>query len=130
VRSGQSGGILNADQSSGKERTVVTQFEHLNVADGELVPAKEIPGALTAAPLAFADGATQTFTADGKTTYVERGRPTQGDWTVVGDGEFSSFWPPAYRATYAIRWIVEAGAVAGLSFVQTASGDRFDGRYQ
>lgn len=107
-----------------------TRFDHLNAADGVPVLAKDIPDALTAATLAFNDGATQTFTADGKTTYVENGRPTQGEWAVVADGEFSSFWPPAYRATYAIRWIVDGGAVTGLSFIQNGSGDRFDGRYE
>jgi len=106
------------------------RFDHLNVADGDLVVAKDMPDALTAATLIFGDGATQTFTADGLTTYVERGRPTQGEWSIVKDGEFSSFWPPAYRANYAVRWIVEDGAVTGLSFTQSERGERFDGRYE
>ena len=49
------------------------QFDDLKVADGDLVLAKDMPDALTAAPLVFADGATQTFTADGSTTYVDHG---------------------------------------------------------
>lgn len=98
-------------------------------ANGDLVPEKDMPDALTAAPLVFADGATQTFTADGKTTYVEGGRPTRGEWSVIGDGAFSSFWPPSYRATYNVSWIVEDGRTTGLTFVQAATGDRFDGRY-
>ena len=46
------------------------------------------------------------------------------------DGQFSSFWPPDYRATYGVRWIVEDGAVTGLSFTQSERGERFDGRYK
>jgi hypothetical protein len=86
--------------------------------------------ALTTAELVFGDGAVQTFTADGQTTYTEHGRPAQGEWPVMKDGEFSSFWPPAYRAAYTVRWIVEAGAVTGLSFTDTKHGDRFEGRYR
>jgi hypothetical protein len=48
----------------------------------------------------------------------------------VKDGEFSSFWPPDYRATYVVRWIVEDGAVTGLSFTQSERGERFDGLYE
>ena len=106
------------------------RFDDLHVADGDLVQARDMANALTAGTLIFTDGATQTFTADGKTTYIEQGRPTQGEWAVVRDGEFSSFWPPAYRAAYTVRWIVEGGAVTGLSFTQTKSGARFDGRYE
>jgi len=81
--------------------------------NANLVLAKDMQDALTAATLVFGDGARQTFTADGKTTYVEHGGSTQGEWSIVQDGEFSSFWPPDYRATYVIRWIVEEGAVKG-----------------
>ena len=80
--------------------------------------------------MVFGDGATQTFTAEGKTTYVENSQPTQGEWSIVGDGAFSSFWPPDYRATYNIRWIVKGGAITGLSFIQVESSERFDGRYE
>jgi hypothetical protein len=48
----------------------------------------------------------------------------------VRDGEFSSFWPPDYHATYTLRWIVEVEAVTGLSFIQAGSGGHFDGRYE
>jgi hypothetical protein len=109
---------------------MASRFDDLKVADGDPVLARDMPGALTAATLVFGDGATQTFTADGKTTYTEHGRPSEGEWSVVKDGEFSSFWPPAYRASYALRWIVEGGTVTGLSFSHTERGDRFDGRYQ
>ncbi len=102
----------------------------LKVADGDLVLANDLPNALTWATLVFADGARQTFTEDGKTTYVEHGRPTQGEWSIGEDGAFSSFWPPDYRAAYVVRWIVEDGAVSGLSFTQAGRGDRLDGRYE
>jgi hypothetical protein len=49
---------------------------------------------------------------------------------IMDDGEFSSFWPPSYRAICALRWIVEEGAVTGLSFIHEETRDRFDGRYQ
>src|SRR4051794_19117295 len=98
--------------------------------NGELIRAADMPGALTAATLMFDDGATQEFTADGRTTYVEQGRRTAGEWSVLSDGTFSSFWPPDYRATYALRWIVEDTAPVGLSFTDARSGRRFDGRYR
>jgi hypothetical protein len=107
-----------------------SRFAHLEVANGDLVLAQDMPDALTAATLVFEDGARQTFTADGMTTYVEHGGSTQGEWSIVRDGEFLSFWPPDYRAAYVLRWIVEDGAVTGLSFVQAERGDRFDGRYE
>jgi len=107
-----------------------SRFEDRRLANGDLVLARDMPDALTAATLHFPDGATQVFTADGKTTYVEHGRSSHGEWSVIDDGEFSSFWPPSYRATYALRWIVEAGAVAGLSFTHEETAERFDGRYE
>jgi hypothetical protein len=106
------------------------RLDYLKVANGDLVLAKDMPDALTAATLVFGDGARQTFTADGKTIYVDHGRSTQGEWSIVEDGAFSSFWPPDYRAIYAVRWIVEDGAVSGLSFIQAGRGDRFNGRYE
>jgi hypothetical protein len=84
-------------------------------ADGELVSAGDMTAALTAATLQFRDGSTQVFTPDGKTTYVEHGRATAGEWSVVGDGKFSSFWPPDYRATYTVRWIIDESATVGTS---------------
>jgi hypothetical protein len=98
--------------------------------NGEPVKAADMADALTAATLVFEDGATQTFTPDGRTTYVEQGRQTPGEWSVVTDGTFSSFWPPAYRATYDLRWIVEDNSPVGLSFTDTRGGQRFDGRYR
>jgi hypothetical protein len=107
-----------------------SRFDHLKVANGDLVLARDMQEALTAATLVFADGARQAFAADGTTTYREQARSTRGNWSIIGDGEFSSFWPPDYRATYSLRWIVEDGAVTGLSFSQAGGGDRFDGRYE
>ena len=98
--------------------------------NGELVGAADMADALTAATLVFDDGATQTFTRDGRTTYVEQRRQTAGEWSVLSDGTFSSFWPPDYRATYALRWIVEDNSPVGLSFTDASSGRRFDGRYR
>jgi hypothetical protein len=98
--------------------------------NGELVGAADMADALTAATLVFDDGATQTFTPDGRTTYVEQRRQTAGEWSVLSDGTFSSFWPPDYRATYALRWIVEDNSPVGLSFTDARSGRRFDGRYR
>ena len=104
--------------------------DYPKVANRDLVLAKDMAAALTSATLVFADGARQTFTSDGTTTYVDRGGSTQGEWSIVEDGAFSSFWPPDYRATYVVRWIVEDGAVSGLSFTQSGHGNQFDGRYE
>lgn len=98
--------------------------------DGQLVDAADMIAALTAAQFVFQDGATQSFTADGRTTYVDRGTPSGGEWSVAGDGTFASFWPPTYRATYTVRWIVEDGVRVGVSFTDTRSGVRYDGRYR
>jgi hypothetical protein len=109
---------------------MANRFDHPAVADGDLVLAKDMREALTAAPLVFSDGAKQRFTPDGKTTYVEHGHPSEGEWAVLTDGEFSSFWPPDYSARYALRWIVENGKVTGLSFTELERGDRFVGVYE
>ena len=98
--------------------------------NGELVAAADMPSALTAGTLVFNDGATQVFSADGVTTYVEQGRRTVGEWSVVGDGKFSSFWPPDYRATYTVTWIAEGSSPTGLSFTEDRGKQRFDGRYR
>jgi hypothetical protein len=121
-------GILQPARDT--EKAMSGRFEDRKVGNGELVLTQDMPDALTAATLHFPDGATQVFTADGKTTYVEQGRSSDGEWSVIDDGELSSFWPPSYRATYALRWIVEAGEVAGLSFTHEETAERFDGRYE
>lgn len=47
--------------------------------DGARIEAREIAGALTLAPFSYAS-ATQVFTPDGRTTYVEDGVATYGEW--------------------------------------------------
>lgn len=101
----------------------------MEVTDNEIVRANHMTAALTAGTLVFGDESTQVFTADGRTTFVERGRPTEGEWWVEGDGEFGSFWPPSYRATYSLHWRVDAGQITGLTFIETSGGSRFEGRY-
>jgi hypothetical protein len=101
---------------------------HLNVSDGDTVTADLIPLAVTAGPLLYEDGATQTFDPDGATVYVENGSRTTGEWYLGTDGRFCSYWPPSYRACYELRWVVENGQVTGLRFTDGASV--FAGRYQ
>lgn len=101
-----------------------------DVVDGQPVDAADMIATLTAAQFVFQDGATQSFMAEGRTTYVDRGTPSAGEWSVTGDGTFASFWPPMYRSTYTVRWIVENGVRVGVSFADTRSGVRYDGRYR
>jgi hypothetical protein len=104
--------------------------DDMAVQDDAPVPAGEIPAAVTAHPLLYGDGATQTFSGDGTTRYVEGGRETEGTWSVDDTGHFCSFWPPSYRAAYDLRWMVEGGEPVGLRFSDLRSGSRFEGRYQ
>ena len=83
-----------------------------------------------AGELVFSDGATQVFEAGGRTTYVENGRPTSGEWYVDDDGHFGSYWPPGHRARYEVRWMVEDGVIVGLRFTDLGGGSRFDSRYR
>ncbi|MEV0186054.1 hypothetical protein AB0I54_43405 [Streptomyces sp. NPDC050625] len=106
------------------------KLDGVSVEDGAPVPAGEIAAAVTAGRLVYSDGATQTFDSDGTTRYVEGGRETKGTWSVDDTGHFSSFWPPSYRASYDLRWMVEGGEAVGLRFSDLRSGSRFDGRYQ
>ncbi|WP_350276444.1 hypothetical protein [Kribbella sp. HUAS MG21] len=99
------------------------------VADGDEVAPDLMLRALTAGELVYPNGATQIFDAVGGTTYVENGRPTRGEWYVDEEGRFGSFWPPDYRADYALHWIVEDGIIAGLRFTDRA-GTRYDGHYR
>ena len=96
--------------------------------DEDTVLPEEIPYAVTRGPLHYEDGSTQTFDAAGGTTYVESGRPTQGEWYVDSEGRFCSYWPPSYRACYELRWIVEDHHVTGLSFRN--GHDVSNGRYE
>lgn len=108
----------------------VKALNDIKVSDGDMVAAPLIPRALTAGELVFTDRATQVFEADGGTTYVENGRPTRGEWYVDNDGHFGSFWPPSYRASYDLHWIVEDGTIVGLRFTELGRGSQFDGRYR
>ncbi|WP_031101953.1 MULTISPECIES: hypothetical protein [unclassified Streptomyces] len=105
-------------------------LDGVSAEDGAHVPADQIAAALTAGHLVYGDGATQSFDLDGATHYTERGRETVGTWSVDEDGHFCSFWPPSFRASYNLRWVVEKGRVVGLRFTDLRSGARFDGRYQ
>ena len=109
---------------------LIKNLDDITAEDGAPVPAAEIPAAVTAGRLVYSDGATQTFDADGTTRYTEGGRDTEGTWSVDDDGHFCSFWPPSYRASYDLRWMVEGGAPVGLRFSDLRGGGRFDGRYQ
>lgn len=100
------------------------------VNDGDRVPADDIPAAVTAAPLRYGDGSEQWFLASGLTTFFEGGHPSEGQWSVDTQGRFTSFWPPSYRATYDLFWLVRAGRVAGLRFVDVKTGGRFDGSFR
>ena len=109
----------------------MARMHHDAPEDGELITAEDMSAALVAGALVYSDGASQTFATDGRrTTYVERGTPTHGTWEIVGDGEFSSFWPPDYHANYVVRWIVQHGSRVGIRFTEIRSGNRFDGLYR
>lgn len=99
------------------------------LTNGQPVEATDLPRAVTTAALLYDDGARQVFEPSGATTYSEGGNDSHGTWSVE-DGRFSSFWPPSYRASYELRWIVEDGAAVGLTFIDQARGSRFDGRYE
>ena len=109
---------------------MISALENLIVADGDPVRAEHIATAVTAGRLAYADGAAQTFEPGGDTTYVEREQRTHGQWSVDDEGWFCSFWPPGYRACYALHWIVENGTVVGLRFTERERGTVFVGRYR
>ena len=101
----------------------------IQAKDDAAVAAVDIPKAVTAGRLLYADGASQVFTIDGRTTYSERGGDSAGEWYVDDDGRFCSFWPPSYRACYALRWMVEGQRIVGLRFTGLTDGVMFEGRY-
>ncbi|UJR79493.1 hypothetical protein [Sandaracinus amylolyticus] len=109
---------------------MVQALEGFAVEDGDPVRTEHIATALTAGSFVYDDGATQTFERGGATTYVEHGRRTDGQWYVDDEGRFGSFWPPTYRASYDLHWIVENGSVVGLRFTELARGSVFIGRYR
>jgi hypothetical protein len=121
-------------------------------AHGRRIAADDVVEAVTRAPLRYQDGSTQVFTPDGNTTFVEHGRRTSGEWGVDHEGSFWSFWPPDYRASYDVYWIMGAentgaelagtdaartggadavaGTASGVRFVERHGGAVSDGRYQ
>jgi hypothetical protein len=100
------------------------------VRDGDRINPADIPSALTRAPFAYADGATQVFTPDGRTVYTEKGAPSSGEWKVDDDGRFQSFWPPSEYTTYEVSWIANSdGEAIGIRFADLKRGATFDGRY-
>ena len=102
--------------------------ETLPPADGRPLSAEDARRALSGAELVYDDGAIQQFTPDGATTYLDAGNETTGTWSVDDDGTFSSFWPPSFRASYALSWRV-AGQDVGLTFVSHRDGSVFSGRF-
>lgn len=104
-------------------------LESLSPADGDQVATKNLLAALTAGRIVYDNGAEQVFDHDGATTYVDRGHSTHGDWYVDADGRFASFWPPSYRASYDLHWMVEDGSIVGLRFTHCGDGSQFSGRY-
>jgi hypothetical protein len=109
---------------------VMSRPEGFAGSDGDRINAADIPEAVTRAPFTYADGATQVFTRDGRTTYTEKGRQTSGEWSVDDQGRFSSFWPPSYRATYDVSWVTGPdGDVVGIRFTEVNRGDTFEGRF-
>lgn len=111
-------------------------------AHGRRTAADDVIEAVTRAPLRYQDGSSQVFTPDGNTTFVEHGRRTTGEWGVDHEGSFWSFWPPDYRASYDVYWIMGAdntgvetadavpGTASGVRFVERHGGAVSDGRYQ
>jgi len=130
VRLALRAGAAAVDSAEHGYGRVVHGFDDVEVSDGDMVAPALIPRALTAGELVFPDGATQRFEPDGATTYVDNDRPTRGRWYVDDDGHFGSFWPPSYRASYDLRWMVEDGTIVGLRFTERGRGSRFDGRYR
>ncbi|GHH31144.1 hypothetical protein [Streptomyces lanatus] len=109
---------------------MITKLGGVSAEDDAPVPPDQIPAAVTAGLLVYTDGATQSFDPDGATRYVEGGRESEGTWSVDENGRFCSFWPPSFRASYDLRWMVDEGRVVGLRFSDLGSGTLFEGRYQ
>ena len=111
-------------------------------AHGRRIAPDDVVEAVTRAPLRYQDGSTQVFTPDGNTTFVEHGHRTSGEWGVDHEGSFWSFWPPDYRGSYDVYWIMGAdnagaetadavpGTASGVRFVERHGGAVSDGRYR
>ena len=77
-----------------------------------------ITAALTGKVLAYDDGSTQSFKADGETVY-NKGSDSIGHWTVEA-GRYCSVWPPSdHWACYDVT--VEAGAISFIADSGAAS---------
>ncbi len=98
-----------------------TQIAETSIT-GTLITGSQITEALTARVLGYAEGQTQTFFADGRTSY-EGDRAEWGRWQVQGD-QYCSQWPPSDRWTcYGITR--DGGSVGFVS----ADGSVTYGRY-
>lgn len=87
----------------------MSRTERPAVSHGDRINAADIAETVTRAPFTDTDGATQVFTHDGRTTYVEKGSQSSGgEWRAGDQGRFWPFWPPTYRATYDASWITGA----------------------
>jgi hypothetical protein len=64
--------------------------------DWQPLKGAEITQALSARVLAYPDGKTQNFFADGRTLYEGGGSSQSGQWRVEGD-RYCSVWPPSDR---------------------------------
>jgi hypothetical protein len=101
-------------------------LKDVHAVDEDPVAPEDIAAAVTAGPFRYDDGASQIFEPTGSTTYTEQGRASLGEWSVDDNGRFCSFWrPPSYRACYDLRWVVENGAVVGLTFIKSSAGITF-----
>ena len=108
----------------------MSTFKESKVKDGGLIDATDISSALTHAPFTYADGATQVFTADGRTVYTEGENSSSGGWKVDEDGRFQSFWPPSEYTSYDLAWIAGSnGEAVGIRFADPNRGASFEGRY-
>jgi hypothetical protein len=89
-------------------------FDDVEVSDDDVVAPALLPRALTAGELVFPTVRPRFFKPTAgpctSTTVVHPGR------VVDDDGHFASIWPPSYRASYDLRWMVEDGAIVGLRF--------------
>ena len=109
---------------------MVQKYELLDKSDGEPVAAADAREVLSDAEMVYDDGAVQQFLADGTTVYVEAGHRTSGEWSVADDGSFSSFWPPSFRAQYALTWRVQGQVVVGLTFESERDHSVFSGIFR
>lgn len=98
---------------------VVVQAQEWQRLTGEAVRA-----ALSGRTLAYESGATQSFRADGGTTYVTDSE-SLGQWRVEGD-RYCSVWPPSDRWTcYGITQSADGQQIGFVS----ADGSAEIGRY-